>query len=248
MESLSPLELAFFSVVIILSYAIRGSAGFGGVTVPLLVYLLPLKVVVPVVTFLGLISSCVILASDRKYVDWKALWRIAPAAFAGAMLGLYFFSALDTRTLTRALGVVIIAYGLYSWWMTYRDKPPASLPLPMKLITHLAGIIAGFVGTLFGSMAGMFFAVYLDLLQLAKNEFRATAAAILFGLGIVRGLGYAAVGAYGHEALITCAVALPLMLIGMFIGGRVHANLNGIAFKRLIAIILILSGIPLLLR
>ena len=53
MESLSPLELAFFSVVIILSYAIRGSAGFGGVTVPLLVYLLPLKIVVPVVTFLG---------------------------------------------------------------------------------------------------------------------------------------------------------------------------------------------------
>lgn len=246
MQALSPIELAFFSFIIILSYAIRGSAGFGGVTVPLLVYLLPLKIVVPVVTFLGVISSCAIFASDRKYIDWKALLRVAPATLAGALIGLYFFSSLDQRTLTRALGVVIAAYGVYALALTFRDAP--RLQLPLQLLTHAVGVVAGFVGTLFGSMAGMFFAAYLDLLQLAKNEFRATASAILLGLGTVRGIGYAAVGAYDRDALIACAAALPLMGIGVFLGARLHANLNGIAFKRLVAIILILSGIPLLTR
>lgn len=246
MEALSTLELAFFCIIIVLSYAIRGSAGFGGVTVPLLVYLLPLKVVVPVVTFLGVISSCAIFASDRQFIDWKAVLRVAPATLVGGLLGLYFFNALDTRTLTRALGGVIIAYGLYSLWVTYRSAP--QLRLPALWLTQTVGAIAGFVGTLFGSMAGMFFAVYLDLLQLAKNEFRATASAILLGLGTVRGIGYVAVGAFDREALLACAVALPLMGIGMFIGSRIHANLSGVAFKRLIAIILILSGIPLLTR
>ncbi len=246
MEALSLPELAFFAVIIMLSYAIRGSAGFGGVTVPLLVYILPLKIVVPVVTFLGVVSSCAIFASDRRYIDWKAVRRVVPATLVGALLGLYFFSALDQRTLTRALGLVVIAYGAYSMWVTFREAP--KMQLPAQLLSHAISIVAGFVGTLFGSMAGMFYAVYLDLLQLAKNEFRATASAILLGLGTVRGLGYLAVGAFDRDAIIACAAALPLMGIGVFLGSRIHANLSGVAFKRLVAGILILSGIPLLTR
>lgn len=246
MEALSLPELAFFAIIITLSYAIRGSAGFGGVTVPLLVYILPLKIVVPVVTFLGVVSSCAIFASDRRYIDWKAVLRVAPATLVGALIGLYFFSALDQRTLTRALGLVIIAYGGYSLWVTYRDAP--KMHVPAQLLSHAVGIVAGFVGTLFGSMAGMFYAAYLDLLQLAKNEFRATASAILLGLGTVRGIGYVAVGAFDRDAMIACAAALPLMGIGVFLGSRIHANLSGVAFKRLVAGILILSGIPLLAR
>ena len=65
MEALGPLELAFFSFVIILSYAIRGSAGFDGVTVPLQAYTLSLKIVMPVVTFLGLILSGIPLLVRR---------------------------------------------------------------------------------------------------------------------------------------------------------------------------------------
>ena len=38
MEAPSVSEILFFGFVIILSYAIRGSAGFGDVTVPLLLH------------------------------------------------------------------------------------------------------------------------------------------------------------------------------------------------------------------
>jgi len=38
------------------------------------------------------------------------------------------------------------------------------------------------------------------------------------------------------------------MAIGIFIGNYIHANLNQLAFKRLVAAILIASGVPLLLR
>ena len=40
MDGMSPLDFAFFAFVIIISYAVRGSAGFGGVTVPLLVWVM----------------------------------------------------------------------------------------------------------------------------------------------------------------------------------------------------------------
>lgn len=246
MDALSLPELVFFCLVIVVSYAIRGSAGFGGVTVPLLAWVMSLKTVVPMVTFLGILSSAAILRTEYKYIVWRDLWRVMPWCVLGVAAGLYFFKVLDSRTLARALGVFVIAYGLYSFWSS--NRPSLKVRLPMFAITPTAGATAGFVGTIFGSMAGMFFAIYLDLLKHAKSEFRATVAGILFGLGLFRGAGYISVGAFDREALIACAIALPMMAVGVFIGNRVHANLAPVAFKRLVAVILIASGVPLLVR
>jgi len=243
---LTPVELLYFSFIIIISYAVRGSAGFGGVTVPLLAWVMSLKIVVPMVTFLGLISSFVILRSNLHHVRWPALWRVMPYCVIGVLVGLYFFKTLDARTLTRALGVFVTAYGSYSLWITWR--PLVNPKVPLWLVTPTAGTLAGFVGTIFGSMAGMFFAIYLDLQKFDKATFRATVAAILFGLGIFRGLGYAVVGSYDQETLIVCLISVPVMLIGVWIGNHIHANLNDLAFKRLVALILIASGLPLLVR
>jgi len=239
-------EWFFFAVVIFVSYAIRGSTGFGGVTVPLLALIMSVKTVAPMVTFLGIISSALILAKDYRHVVWPAMWRVLPWVAAGVVTGVYFFAELDPRTLGKALGVFAIGYGVHSWWRTI--KPAPERRLPMKSVTAVAGTIGGFVGSLFGASAGMFFAMYLDVLKLAKVPFRATVAAILFALGIMRGTGYIWAGAFDRESLIICAASLPVMAVGVWAGNHVHANLDQLRFKRLVAAILILSGVPLLLR
>jgi len=245
MEALSGLELAFFAVVIILSYTIRGSAGFGGVTVPLLVWIMSLKTVAPMVAFLGLISSLAILRNDVRHIAWPDLWRVIPWCAGGVLGGLYFFETLDARTLAQALGVFVLAYGTWALLATLR---PWEIRLPLRAVVPVAGAVGGFVGTIFGSNAGAFFAIYLDLLKHAKTQFRATVAAILFGLGILRVSGYAAIGAYDREALIACAAALPLMAIGVVLGNRIHADLDQLMFKRFVAVVMIASGVPLVLR
>lgn len=245
MEALGVPEWLFFGFVIILSYAIRGGAGFGGVTVPLLAWILSLKTVAPMVSFLGLLSSLAILRHDARHVVWRDLWRVMPWCAAGVAVGLYFFKTLDARTLGQALGVFVLAYGTYSLATTLR---PWEIRLPMRAVTPAAGMIGGFVGTIFGSNAGTFFAIYLDLLQYAKTPFRATVAAILLGLGILRVSGYVVVGAYDREALVACAAALPLMAVGVVLGNRIHANLDQLVFKRFVALVVIASGVPLLLR
>lgn len=246
MEALSVPELLFFASVIVLSYSIRGSTGFGGVTVPLLAWILSLKTVAPMVTFLGLLSSAAILARDHRHVSWRDVLRVMPSCLIGVLLGLYFFATLDARTLARALGVFVLCYGSYSLWITFRSA--AGLSLPMRLVAPAMGTTAGFVGTLFGANAGMFFAIYLDLIGLGKHSFRATVAAILLGLGLLRGTGYLAVGAYDRETLIACAAALPLMGIGIVVGNLIHANLDPFRFRRFVAVVLLASGVPLVLR
>ena len=246
MEALAVSELLFFGIVIVLSYAIRGDTGFGGVTVPLLAWILSLKTIAPMVTFLGLLSSAAILARDHRRVVWRDALRILPACLGGVLLGLYFFTTLDARTLAFALGLFVLLYGAHALRATFRPRPDSRLPL--RLVVPAIGATAGFVGTLFGANAGMFFAIYLDLLKLGKHEFRATVAAILFALGVFRGTGYLAVGAFDREALIACAAALPLMAVGILIGNRIHARLDQVAFQRFVALVLIASGVPLVLR
>jgi uncharacterized membrane protein YfcA len=245
-ESLTTAELLYFCFIIIISYAIRGSAGFGGITVPLLVWIISLKTVVPMVTFLGLLSSIAILRTDYRHVVWRDLWRVLPWTALGVVIGVYFFKILDAATLARILGGVVLSYGGYALLVTWR--PPVKMALPMLVVTPVAGMVAGFVGTLFGSMAGMFFAIYLDILRHSRDAFRATVAAILFALGILRGGAYIVAGEFTRDVLIACALALPMMALGIFIGNRIHANLNDVAFKRLVAVILIISGLPLLMR
>lgn len=246
MEALNAVELVFFALVIILSYAIRGSTGFGSVAVPLLAWILSLKTIAPMVTLLGLISSAAILATDHRYIVWRDALRVIPYCLAGVLLGLYFFTTLDSRTLARALGIFVLLYGGYALSATFRLGPRPRLP--MRIVVPTMGTTAGFVGTLFGANAGMFFAIYLDLLKHGKNEFRATVTAILFALGIFRGLGYLAVGAYDRDALTACATALPLMAIGIVLGNHIHANLDQLRFKRFVALLLFISGILLVLR
>ncbi len=246
MDSLSAPELAYFCFIIIISYAIRGSAGFGGVTVPLLAWVLSLKTVVPMVTFLGLVSSVAILRTESRHIAWADLWRLLPWTALGVAIGVYFFKTLDAGLLARILGGFVLAYGCHALIATW--VKPGKVRLPMRAVTPAAGTLAGFIGTLFGSMAGMFFAIYLDILRHGRETFRATVAAILFALGVLRGGAYVITGEFTRDALIACAVALPMMVVGIMAGNRIHANLDDVAFRRLVAAILMISGLPLLLR
>ena len=65
---------------------------------------------------------------------------------------------------------------------------------------------------------------------------------------MLRGAGYWAVGEYTREALVTAAIALPMMLAGIFIGNRIHTGLSELAFRRLVSGALMASGLALLVK
>ena len=245
MDALTVPEIIYCCVVLVLSFAIRGGIGFGAAALPLIALVLPMKLVVPVFTVLGIFSSWSIVFKDTRHIEWRELLRVLPYTIVGALIGLYFYDAFDARTLARGLGALVLAYGSYTLWLSLRRA--AERKWPPRLILPVTGTLAGIVGAMFGAMAGVFYAIYLDTRKLDKHKFRATVAATLLVLGVVRGGGYFAVGAYDREALIATAVSLPLMFAGVVLGNHIHTNLSENAFRRIISIVLIGSGIPLLL-
>jgi len=247
MADLSAFELAYFAVVMLLAYGLRGSTGFGGaVGMPLLALVVPIKLLVPVWTLLGFASSVAILGRDRKHVNRRAFVAFIPWCLVGIAIGLYFFKTLDARSLARGLGVLVLLYAAHSLWKTARPATGGHW-LP-RVVGPVAGALSGAVGTLFGTMGSVFFAMYLDARTLAKDQFRATMSAMLLLLSAVRGIGYFAVGEFTADAWIMFAAAFPLMLAGIYIGDRIQLGISERAFRRLICVTLFLCGIPLLLK
>jgi uncharacterized membrane protein YfcA len=109
-------------------------------------------------------------------------------------------------------------------------------------------VLGGAVGTTFGTMASLFYAIYFDAIRMPKDNFRASMSAVLVALGIVRGLGYLAIDEFNRDVLTTFAIALPMMLIGIFLGDRIHSGLNEMTFRRVVAAALIVSGLALMAK
>lgn len=245
--TLTPLELVYCTVVLLLAYSLRGSTGFGGALgMPLLALVIPIKVLVPVWTLLGIASSITILGHDRRHVAMRSIVPFLPWCLLGIALGLWFFAKLDGRTLARGLGVVVLAYAGYALWKMTR--PAAERRTSSPVIAPIASTLSGVVGAMFGTMATVFFVMYLDTRHLEKSAFRATMSAMLLVLSVVRGAGYYAVGEFTRESLVLFAAAFPAMLIGIYIGNRIHLGISEVAFRRLVILVLFICGVPLLLR
>jgi uncharacterized membrane protein YfcA len=245
--SLSPLELAFCVVALLFAYGLRGSTGFGGALgMTMLVVVIPIKVVVPAWTLLSITSSLAILGHDRKHIAWRDVMPFLPWCLAGIAIGLYFFTTLDARTLAQLLGAVVFLYSVHALWTTYR--PAGGWEMPKRLVVPFNGVAAGATGTVFGTMASIFFVMYLSARKLAKGAFRATMSAMLLSMATVRGVGYWAVGEFTRDALIVFAAAFPVMLIGIYIGNRIHLAISELTFRRIVGATLLACSVPLLLK
>lgn len=231
----------------VLAYAARGSTGFGAAAaMPLLGLVIPLKILIPAWTLIGLCAGVTLLGRDRNHIAWRDMAALLPGCLPGIGIGLYVFKTLDPTTLARVFGGAVLLYGVYSLWNTFR--PPAKWSMPGKAAAAVAGLLGGAVGTTFGTMASLFFVIYFDAVRMAKDQFRATMSAVLVALGIVRGLGYLAIDEFNRDVLTTFAVAFPMMLIGILIGDRFHSGLSELAFRRVVAMALVVSGLALMIK
>ena len=247
-ESLSGLELAYCVAVLLATFTLRGSIGFGGaIGMPLFALVLPVKTIAPAWSLIGVLSSVAILGRDRTHVSRDAYVRFLPGCALGVVAGVFLFKAFDAAALARSLGVFVILYALYSFWRL-RAAPGVTRGLPPRLLRAGGSFLSGAVGTLFGAMASIFFAVYLEGTRANKDQFRATLSAMLLTLSIGRTAAYATVGELTRDSFLLCAAAIPAMGLGLLVGDRLHTGLTERQFQYLVCGALFLCGLPLVLR
>jgi len=241
---MGPETTVYSAAVVFVAYLVRGVAGFGSglVAVPLLTLFSPITAVVPVVVSLDYIGSASQSVRNLDDIAWREQVVLLPFMLIGILGGLYLFTVVPTRVLSKTLGGLVITLGICQL-----------LPLSLRpargsrITATYCGLLGGLLGTLFGT-GGPFYAIYLHSRALERTTFRATFALNFLIDGGVRLIAYAFMGLLTRETLLHIAAALPIAGAGLFAGGRIQNRLSQRAFVRIIALLVLGGGIALLLR
>jgi uncharacterized membrane protein YfcA len=226
---------------------VRGMSGFGAglVATPLLAFAFPMTTVVPTTALLVFVLFIFLTLRDWRKVLWDEFWRLLWPTLLGVAGGLYLFSVLDNRLLTKLLGGFLIAYSAYmliSQWVGMRQP---------RLGTRWAwplGFSGALIDAMFGGGGGTLPVIYMHGREVTREAFRATLATLWFVEMIARIGGYTLAGFYQTPTLMLVASLLPFMLLGTWAGERIGTRLSQAAFNRVLAALLMLSGASLLLK
>jgi len=247
MLALSYAQLAWIATVVFGAFVVRGMSGFGAgmIAVPLLAFAIPLQLAVPLCSLLVFVLFIVLVIRDHQQVVWAELWRLVPPTIIGAVLGLWLFAVLDNRVLVTMLGSFLVLYSLYMLAVSVLGLPQLRCSVRWA---WPAGFLGSFFDTLFGGGGGTLVVIYVNARGVSRAGFRATVAALWFFEMIARIGGYAWAGFYDANTLLLFALMLPVMWAGTVAGERLGNRVDSETFTRVLALMLLASGISLLVK
>jgi uncharacterized membrane protein YfcA len=248
MSALSTFGIAAYALILMGAFTVRSAAGFGAglIAIPMLALILPVSTAVSLASIFTTLTSVQQVTRQWRQVAWRQFILIFSYSMVGIGLGLYFLKLLNEDFMRHGLGIFMILYSLYALLST-----GTAFYVPSRwhgAIGAGVGIVGGLCSALFGAGAGPIYVVYFDILRLEKAVFRATMSAVVVLGGAARIAGYESDGFYGASTLGLLAIGLPSVIVGSWLGDRIVNRLSAGAFSRLVAGIMLASGIALFVR
>lgn len=239
--------LPIFLLLILLGSYVQSVTGFGmGMIITATAggsMLLPLPLLAAVVSLLSLLNVCLALRGELAQIHkplfaWLALGQV-PAIGAGLWL-LLTLDSLAQQWLYLALGVFVT---LGSLSMALRPTTRAQVSGPVG--TFAAGLAGGLVGGLF-SASGPVMGWFIYRQPLALRVVRATLLSCFFVTTSTRTLMVGSNGGLTQEVLTLAAWALPVVVLGTWLGRVWPPPLAEASMKRGVFVLVLVMGIWIL--
>lgn len=224
-------------LIVLLAGAVSGLTGFGFaiVSVPVLMVLMPPKVVVPLVQLLSSMIHVFTLVEARKALTVRRTWPLILAGVSSVPLGTYLLLLLDAETLRLVVGttVVICALGmLLGWQRTVRRERLMLLPVGL-----LSGALHGSTG-----MGGPPVILFLTNQELEKQSLRVNLISYFACLGVVSLISQYVGGLLTAEVMKNWLMLVPAAALGTWTGIKLSRRTDQKRFRQITLSILMLTG------
>jgi hypothetical protein len=199
----------------------------------------PLQTAVLIAAY-GMVNQAYGIWKVRNALQWR---RILPFVIGGAVgvpLGAYLVTYLNPAYLRIGVGVLLIAYS------TYNLVRPAFTPVKSNAATDTGiGVLNGLLGGLTG-LGGVISTIWVQIGGGAKDAQRAIFQPVLFFTMTMATLTFAAGGHLFEPATLKLFfMGLPALLLGLWVGIKLYGRLDDAAFRKVILILLLISGCSL---
>lgn len=233
-------------VFILLSYTIEAITGFGSIVIALSLgaLILPIPELLPILVPLNIGLSGYLVVKYRRHIQWRLFWiTIAPLMVAGTLLGTWLRPALGNQQLAGIFALFIALFGARELYKMARNRPEQAHPRwRHQLLIGGAGVTHG----LFAS-GGPLLVFALAGNTLNKAQLRATLLTVWLTLNTLLTTLFIVDGSL-RQSLPKIALYLPLLVLGLTLGERLHHRVSERQFKQLVYATLMVTGLLLLAR
>src|SRR5690242_3493258 len=231
--------LGLFLLAAFLGAVTTGVAGFA---MGLVVSGIWLHILTPVQTVSLMVSYSVLL---QGYGVWKlrhALsWhKVAPfmiSSTIGVPIGAMLLAHINPAHLRAGVGLVLLLYSIY-----YLARPalePVKGGVPADIgVGFLNGVLGGLTG-----LVGIIVVIWCQLRGWPKDVQRTVFQPVIIATSAMTAVWLAASGTVTADTVKLFLLGLPMLLAGTWVGMKLYGRLDEASFRKVVLILLLLSGI-----
>ena len=237
----------FFGICLVLVVAeiVYVSFGFGAglVAVGLSAAIHPeVKDIAVILLLINLPVEILVIRRSWAKIQWSTVLMICLGVVFGVPLGTWILSIGKPTIVLTVLGSVLVFAGISF----------LCIPLHFRVRWRRwsappTGLISGILGGLFG-VGGPPVIIYYQLSGVDKAVFRGSLMAIFLLIALVRVPSYIISGLITNMRLWSALAVAPAVVVGAFIGSRIHIQLAEEKFRRIASVVLVVIGMLLLFR
>ncbi|MEO0918174.1 MAG: sulfite exporter TauE/SafE family protein [Pseudomonadota bacterium] len=240
-------SIAFY-IVAIVAILLTGvsKSGFGGglgvMAVPLMSLFVTPQYAAAVMMPILLAMDLLIVWRYRTTWDRRIIFSLLPAALVGLVLGSLTFQYMDANTVRFLVGLLAAFFVLQVLISRHADPSNGQTPQPA---VFALGALSGF-SSFIAHAGGPPVKGYLLRQRLEKSWFVGTNTVFFFTLNLLKTMAYGAFGTLSISSLQISALLSPMLLLGVFLGFRLHTLVNQAVFVKVVYGFLGLTAVKLL--
>jgi hypothetical protein len=238
-----PWQTAIVIAVFFVATLVRSTFGFGEalIAVPLLAFVLPVRVAAPLAVLVSIMVAALVLARDWRHVQLRSAGRLLLSTVFGLPFGLLLLRNVPESTVKRLLGALVAAFSLWSLARVHAYE------LRSDRFAWLFGWLAGVLGGAYG-MNGPPLAVYGALRRWPAPQFRATLQGYFLPASVLGLVGYLVAGFWTSDVTRYFVLSLPAVLAAIGLSRWISRRLDGARFLGYVHVILVAVGVTLIVQ
>ena len=222
---------------------LRSALGFGEalIAVPLLAFVLPIKVAAPIAVLISITVAAVVVAQDWRHVHVRSAVRLVLSTMVGIPVGLLLLRSVSEPVVKGVLGLLVAGFAVSAlqrraWYELADDR-----------LAWIFGVGAGVLGGAYG-MNGPPLVVYGALRRWTPEHFRATLQGYFLPASVMGMAGYWAAGLWTPSVSRYYLLSLPAALLAIALGRVINRRFDARRFFVYVHLGLLASGAGLVLQ
>lgn len=228
----------------LVAFYIKGLCGFANTLVfdAILGFGVSNVEITPVELVLGYPTNVILTWQNRDELKKHIFVPIMLMVLGGSIVGAFLLKSLDVRLLKMIFGVVVTLVGVDMLRKEYTRKSNQS----PRWVLAIMGILSGLLCGLFG--VGVLVAAYVSEITETASEFKANLSIVFIAENTVRIITYIILGVITIGTIKQVIILVPFMLAGLFAGIFSAKVLDEKLVKKLVIVLLIISGVVLFIK